>query len=171
MDKIFLRALKTEAIVGIFDWERQVKQTVILDIEISADIRKAALSDSIDDTLNYKRVAKRVLGFVEESKFHLVETLAEKCRRAHELTGHRRLVIAGGVGANIRLRERLAGVARDAGAELYFPRAEFCTDNGAMIALAGCMRLAAGLTLGRSIDARANWQLGDSEATGMKGNG
>jgi dihydroneopterin aldolase len=77
MDKIFLRALKTEAIIGIFDWERQVKQTVIVDIEISADIRKAALSDSIDDTLNYKRVAKRVLGFVEESKFHLVETLAE----------------------------------------------------------------------------------------------
>jgi 7,8-dihydroneopterin aldolase/epimerase/oxygenase len=77
MDKIFLRALKTEAIIGIFDWERQVKQTVILDIEISADIRKAALSDSIDDTLNYKRVAKRVLAFVEESKFHLVETLAE----------------------------------------------------------------------------------------------
>jgi 7,8-dihydroneopterin aldolase/epimerase/oxygenase len=77
MDKIFLRALKTEAIIGIFDWERQVKQTVIVDIEISADIRKAALSDSIDDTLNYKRVAKRVLTFVEESKFHLVETLAE----------------------------------------------------------------------------------------------
>ena len=77
MDKIFLHALKTEAIIGIFDWERQVKQTVIVDIEISADIRKAALSDSIDDTLNYKRVAKRVLAFVEESKFHLVETLAE----------------------------------------------------------------------------------------------
>jgi dihydroneopterin aldolase len=77
MDKIFIHALKTEAIIGIFDWERQVKQTVILDIEISADITKAALSDSIDDTLNYKRIAKRVLAFVEESKFHLVETLAE----------------------------------------------------------------------------------------------
>ena len=77
MDKIFIHALKTEAIIGIFDWERQVKQTVIVDIEISADIRKAALSDSIDDTLNYKRVAKRALVFVEESKFHLVETLAE----------------------------------------------------------------------------------------------
>ena len=61
MDKIFIHALKTEAIIGIFDWERQVKQTVIVDIEISADIRKAALSDSIEDTLNYKRVAKRVL--------------------------------------------------------------------------------------------------------------
>ena len=77
MDTIFVHALKTEAIIGIFDWERQVKQTVVVDIEIGADIRKAALSDSIGDTLNYKRVAKRVLGFVEESKFHLVETLAE----------------------------------------------------------------------------------------------
>jgi dihydroneopterin aldolase len=77
MDKIFIHALKTEAIIGIFDWERQVKQTVIVDIEISADVRKAALSDSIADTLNYKKVAKRVLAFVEESQFHLVETLAE----------------------------------------------------------------------------------------------
>ena len=77
MDKIFIHALKTEAIVGIFDWERQVKQTVLIDIEFSADIRKAALSDSIDDTLNYKRVAKRVLSLVEGSQFHLVETLAE----------------------------------------------------------------------------------------------
>ena len=77
MDKIFIHGLKTEAIVGIFDWERQVKQTVLVDLEFSADIRKAALSDSIEDTLNYKRVAKRVLAFVEGSQFHLVETLAE----------------------------------------------------------------------------------------------
>jgi dihydroneopterin aldolase len=77
MDKIFIHALKTEAIIGIFDWERQVKQTVLIDIEMSTDIRKAALSDSIDDTMNYKRVAKRVLAFVEASQFHLVETLAE----------------------------------------------------------------------------------------------
>jgi dihydroneopterin aldolase len=77
LDKIFIHALKTETIVGIFDWERQVKQTVVIDIEFSADIRKAALSDSIGDTLNYKGVAKRVLAFVEVSRFHLVETLAE----------------------------------------------------------------------------------------------
>ena len=77
MDKIFIHALKTEAIVGIFDWERQVKQTILIDLELSADIRKAALSDSIDDTVNYKRVAKRVLAFVAASQFHLVETLAE----------------------------------------------------------------------------------------------
>ncbi len=77
MDKIFIHTLKTETIVGIFDWERQVKQTVVIDIEFSADIRKAALSDCIDDTLNYKGVAKRILAFVEESSFHLVETLGE----------------------------------------------------------------------------------------------
>jgi 7,8-dihydroneopterin aldolase/epimerase/oxygenase len=77
MDKIFIHALKTEAIIGIFDWERQVKQTVVVDLEFSADIRKAALSDSIDDTLNYKRVAKQVLAFIEASQFHLVETLSE----------------------------------------------------------------------------------------------
>src|SRR5271155_426206 len=77
MDTIFIHALKSEAIIGIYDWERQVRQTVIIDIEFRADIRKAALSDSIDDTLNYKRVAKRVLAFVEASQFHLVETLAE----------------------------------------------------------------------------------------------
>src|SRR5882757_840718 len=77
MDRIFIRELKTEAIIGIYDWERQVKQTVLLDIDFSADIRKAALTDSVQDTLNYKRVAKRVLSFVEASQFHLVETLAE----------------------------------------------------------------------------------------------
>jgi dihydroneopterin aldolase len=77
MDKIFIHALKSEAIIGIYDWERQVRQTVLIDIELSADIRKASLTDSIEDTLNYKRVAKRVLAFVEDSQFHLVETLAE----------------------------------------------------------------------------------------------
>jgi len=78
MDKIFIHALKTEAIIGIYDWERQVKQTVVVDIEISADVRKAALSDSIGDTLNYRRVAKRVLAFVEASRCQLVETLSEQ---------------------------------------------------------------------------------------------
>ena len=77
MDKIFIHALKSETIIGIYDWERQVRQTVLIDLEFSADIRRAALTDSIDDTLNYKRVAKQVLGFVETSQFQLVETLAE----------------------------------------------------------------------------------------------
>jgi N6-L-threonylcarbamoyladenine synthase len=89
----------------------------------------------------------------------VVETLAEKCRRALQQTGHRRLVVAGGVGANRRLREWLATIVRDSNAELYFPRTEFCTDNGAMIALAGCMRLAAGLRGGLGMSAQANWEL------------
>jgi N6-L-threonylcarbamoyladenine synthase len=92
----------------------------------------------------------------------VVETLAEKCRRALEATGHRRLVIAGGVGANLRLRERLAEVVRGVGAELYFPRIEFCTDNGAMIALAGCLRMVSGMHQDATFDVRANWELGDS---------
>jgi N6-L-threonylcarbamoyladenine synthase len=89
----------------------------------------------------------------------VVETLAEKCRRALQ-TGHQRLVVAGGVGANRRLRERLAAVVRESNAELYFPRTEFCTDNGAMIALAGCLRLAAGMRASVGMSARANWELG-----------
>jgi N6-L-threonylcarbamoyladenine synthase len=90
----------------------------------------------------------------------VVDTLAEKCRRALDATGHRRLIIAGGVGANSSLRRRLGGIVRELGVELYLPRSEFCTDNGAMIALAGCLRLAAGARRELSIDARANWELG-----------
>lgn len=78
MDRIFLRDLRTEAIIGIFDWERRVKQTISLDLEMPADIRRAARTDRIEDTLNYKAVAKRVLAFVEASEFQLVETLAER---------------------------------------------------------------------------------------------
>lgn len=107
----------------------------------------------------------------------VVDTLAEKCRRALHMTGHCRLVVAGGVGANVRLRTQLAQVAEANGAKLYFPRAEFCTDNGAMIALAGCMRLAAGLVAdvsavpggamgprSRSFAARAKWDLAAVES-------
>jgi N6-L-threonylcarbamoyladenine synthase len=90
----------------------------------------------------------------------VVDTLAEKARRALAAGGHRRLVVAGGVGANRRLRERLGDIARDAGAKVYFPRTEFCTDNGAMIALAGALRLEAGERAGLAVDARANWELG-----------
>ncbi len=78
MDKIFIHALKSEAIIGIFDWERQVKQAVYVDLEMAMDVRKAAASDAIEDTLNYKRVAKRLISFIEGSSFHLVETLADR---------------------------------------------------------------------------------------------
>ncbi|HEX4944002.1 MAG TPA: dihydroneopterin aldolase [Usitatibacteraceae bacterium] len=78
MDKIFLTSLSTEAVIGIFDWEREVRQRIEIDLEMSFDLSAAAASDSIDDTLNYKSVAKRVLAFVEGSRFQLVETLAER---------------------------------------------------------------------------------------------
>ena len=77
MDSIFLSDMKVETIVGIWDWERKIRQTVSIDLQMGADIRRAAASDSIDDTLNYKLVAKRVQQFVAESIFKLVETLAE----------------------------------------------------------------------------------------------
>jgi dihydroneopterin aldolase len=78
MDIIYLSDLRIDTVIGIYDWERRIKQTVVFDLEMGADIRKAAASDDIDDTLNYKAVAKRIIGFVEESEFQLVETLAEK---------------------------------------------------------------------------------------------
>jgi len=80
-DRIFLNQLRTECIVGIWEWERQVKQTVILDVEMAADIRKAALSDNIEDTIDYKKVSKRLLSFVGDSQFQLVETLIENIAR------------------------------------------------------------------------------------------
>jgi dihydroneopterin aldolase len=78
MDIIFLHGLKIECVIGIWDWERKIKQTLILDLDMSADIRRAAQTDAINDTLNYKAVAKRLQEFVGQSQFQLVETLAEK---------------------------------------------------------------------------------------------
>ncbi len=78
MDTIFLHDLRVETIVGIWDWERKIRQTVSIDLEMGADIQRAAASDSIDDTLNYKLVAKRVQQFVADSSFQLVETLADR---------------------------------------------------------------------------------------------
>jgi len=78
MDKIFLDELKIETIIGIWEWERRIRQTVVVDLQMSADIAKAAATDDVADTLNYKSVAKRVQQFVGESSFQLVETLAER---------------------------------------------------------------------------------------------
>jgi dihydroneopterin aldolase len=78
MDIVFIRELKVDTLVGIYDWERRLRQHVILDIEMGADIARAAKSDKIEDTLDYKAVAKRVIQFVHDAEFGLVETLAEK---------------------------------------------------------------------------------------------
>jgi len=78
MDRIFLHELKVDTIIGIWEWERRIRQTVVIDLEMSADIAKAAATDDVADTLNYKSVAKRVQSFVADSSFQLVETLAER---------------------------------------------------------------------------------------------
>ncbi|MDA3914267.1 tRNA (adenosine(37)-N6)-threonylcarbamoyltransferase complex transferase subunit TsaD [Oleiagrimonas sp.] len=89
----------------------------------------------------------------------IVDTLVIKCRRALQATGMRRLVIAGGVGANRRLRADLAAAGEADGFRTYFPRLAFCTDNGAMIALAGALRLSAGQVQGPDIHVHPRWSL------------
>ena len=75
-DRIFLHGLTAECVIGFIDWERRAKQTVVLDLELPVDCRHASLTDEVADTLDYKKVAKRVLAFVAASEFKLVETLA-----------------------------------------------------------------------------------------------
>jgi N6-L-threonylcarbamoyladenine synthase len=140
---------------GRFKFPRPMLDRPGLEFSFSG-LKTAALVALRDRALDDQARADVAHGFQEA----IVETLAEKSRRALAATGHRRLVVAGGVGANLSLRERLHAVARQAGAQLYFPRAEFCTDNGAMIALAGCMRLSRGDRQGLELGARASWELG-----------
>lgn len=77
-DRVFLRGLTAECIIGFIDWERRVRQTVVVDLEIPVDCARAALTDEVADTVDYKKVAKRVLAFIEASEFKLVETLAHR---------------------------------------------------------------------------------------------
>ena len=77
MDIVYINDLKVDTVIGIFDWERRIRQTVSLDLEMAADIRKGAASDHIDDALDYKAIGKRVIAFIEGSECQLVETLAE----------------------------------------------------------------------------------------------
>ncbi len=78
-DKVFIEALEIETLIGIYDWERRIRQTLQFDIEMAFDNRKPAASDDIADTLNYKAVSKRLVEYVSASSFGLVETLAERC--------------------------------------------------------------------------------------------
>ena len=77
-DRIFLRGLTSECIIGFIDWERRVPQTVVLDLEFPCDCARAAGSDAVADTVDYKQVAKRVLAYVSGTQFHLIETLAHR---------------------------------------------------------------------------------------------
>jgi dihydroneopterin aldolase len=117
MDTIYLTDLKIETVIGIFEWERRVKQVVSIDLEMSTDVARAARSDSIADALDYKAVSKAVIELVETSSFQLVETLAE---RVAEL-------IIGQFGvAQVRLRVNKRGAirgARDVGVVIERTRA------------------------------------------------
>ncbi len=77
-DTIFLRGLEIECIIGFIEWERRIKQRVVIDLELPVDCARAAVNDDVADTVDYKRVAKRVIAFVEGSQFLLVETMAHR---------------------------------------------------------------------------------------------
>jgi 7,8-dihydroneopterin aldolase/epimerase/oxygenase len=79
MDIVFLRGLRIETTIGIYDWEKAIKQPVVLDLEMATDVARGAASDRIEDALDYKAVSKRLKQFVADSRFELVETLAERC--------------------------------------------------------------------------------------------
>ena len=78
-DIVFIEDLRIETVIGIYEWEKEIKQVISLNLEMSNDNRQAAATDRIEDTLDYKAVAKRLIGFVGDTQFELVETLAERC--------------------------------------------------------------------------------------------
>lgn len=151
-----LAALAEKGRPGRFEFPRPMLDRPGLDFSFSG-LKTAALVALRGRDLDEATRADVAYGF----QAAIVDTLAEKCRRALRTTGHQRLVIAGGVGANQALRARLQEIVDKQGARLYFPRPEFCTDNGAMIALAGAKRFAAGLVPKEPMGARANWPLGE----------
>ncbi len=77
MDLVYIEDLRIETVIGIYDWEREIKQTITIDLEMATDVAKAAATDCIDDALDYKAISKRLITYVENEKFGLVETLAE----------------------------------------------------------------------------------------------
>lgn len=141
---------------GLFDFPRPMTDRPGLDFSFSG-LKTSALHAIKGCELNDQTKADIARGFQEA----VVETLTIKCKRALMQTGLKRLVIAGGVGANLALRESLQTMTAAMGASVYFPRLAFCTDNGAMIAYAGCQRLLAGERDDLALNVRARWPLGE----------
>ncbi len=106
MDTIFIRELEAETVIGVYDWERRIRQSVVIDLEIDCDARRAAASDAIEATIDYKRVAARVVEFAGQSQFALLETLAERIAQ---------LLIAEFGVAHLRLTVRKPGALADCG--------------------------------------------------------
>lgn len=143
---------------GRFRFPRPMTDRPGLDFSFSG--LKTAVLTALPRDADAQTKADLARGFEEA----VTETLAIKCARALDETGHRRLVIAGGVGANLRLRARLALLAEQRGASLYFPRPAFCTDNAAMIAYAGWARRSDGRPASSPLMTRARWPLTELQA-------
>ncbi len=162
-----LAALAEQGEVGAYKFPRPMVDRPGLDFSFSGlktfalnTMQKAAHAGGSNGELTLQTKADISLAFEEA----VVDTLKIKCRRALEQQHCKTLVIAGGVGANRRLRAQLAEMSAQLGGQLFYPRIEFCTDNGAMIAQAGCFRLMAGETQPLEIDARARWSMQDLKA-------
>ena len=150
-------AIANAALTGVpgrFNFPRPMTDRPGLSFSFSG-LKTAALLAAKQQTLNQQTIADIACAFQEAA----VDTLVIKCQRALAITGYRRLVVAGGVGANLLLRQRLAAAATSVATRVFFPRPEFCTDNGAMIAYAGSLRLAAGERQGPGFGARPRWSL------------
>ena len=78
MDLVYIRELRAETVIGVYDWERSIRQELVLDLEMAADNRRAASGDRVEDALDYAAVSQRLLAFIESSDFQLIETLAEQ---------------------------------------------------------------------------------------------
>ncbi|SEM44166.1 N6-L-threonylcarbamoyladenine synthase [Luteibacter sp. UNCMF331Sha3.1] len=149
-----LAKLAEQGTPGRFRFSRPMVDRPGLDFSFSGLKTQVLLAWQASDKTDQTR-ADIARGFEEA----IVDTLAIKCRRALGAAGARRLVIAGGVGANKRLREQLAQAGQADGFRVYFPRLAFCTDNGAMIALAGAIRLASGQHQDETIQVYPRWNL------------
>jgi N6-L-threonylcarbamoyladenine synthase len=158
-----LAALAEKGRHGIYKFPRPMVDRPGLDFSFSG-LKTFALNtmQSAAESGELSQQAKADISLAFEEA--VVDTLKIKCRRALEQQHCHTLVIAGGVGANKRLRTTLAKMIKQTDGELYYPRIEFCTDNGAMIAQAGCLRLLAGESQPLEIDARARWSMQDLKA-------
>lgn len=141
--------------VGVFKFPRPMTDRPGLDFSFSG--LKTAVLHALPADADQSAKADLARGFEDA----VTETLAIKCERALRQTGHRSLIVAGGVGANLRLRERLRVLSVECGFQLFFPRSEFCTDNGAMIAYAGWARRAEGRPAEAGLFTTPRWPLGD----------
>jgi N6-L-threonylcarbamoyladenine synthase len=149
-----LAALAERGRADAFRFPRPLTERPGLDFSFSG-LKTAVVVALRERTLDEQTCADAARGFEEA----VVDTLVLKCRRAIDATGVRTLVIAGGVGANRRLRARMLAMGEQAGVRVVYPRAEYCTDNGAMIALLGHLRLSAGQQDDLAIGARARWPM------------